>query len=84
MPTIDQIPEETSDLDRATEEEELGRLFHVARGSAGAGSVQLPWLDLDLAFLIGGAHHTDTLNIALDYRTDVEDPRWSPTGRVGG
>ncbi|MFB4308416.1 hypothetical protein [Actinomadura sp. GTD37] len=75
MLTIDQMRKETGDLDRATEEEELARIFHVARGSTHARSVELPWLDLDLAFLIGGAHYTDTFSIALDYRTGVEDPQ---------
>lgn len=54
---------------------EMAELFHVYRGSK-APEKELPWLDVDKALFIAlnrvaGAD----IGIALDYRTDREDPR---------
>jgi hypothetical protein len=51
-------------------------VFHSVRGSRVVEPVELPWLDADRSFFVavnrwGG----DDVGIALDYRTDVLDPR---------
>ncbi|MFC6880726.1 MULTISPECIES: hypothetical protein [Actinomadura] len=73
--TIDQMERETAGLSRETEDGELARMFWVARRGAQPEPVELPWLDLDRALLVGGARYSDCIAIALDYRTDAEDPQ---------
>ncbi|QKW39561.1 hypothetical protein HUT06_40635 [Actinomadura sp. NAK00032] len=73
--TIGQMEQETAGLSRETEDDELARMFWVARRSAQAEPVELPWLDIDRALLIGGARYSDCIAIALDYRPDAEDPQ---------
>jgi hypothetical protein len=75
MLTTDQMRRETEGLAYAAEGDEYAPLFQAVRGSARAEPVELPWLDLDLAVLIGGARQSDATNIALDYRTGAADPR---------
>jgi hypothetical protein len=73
--TIDQMEKETAGLSRETEDDELARMFWVARRSAQGEPVELPWLDIDRALLVGGAQYSDCIAIALDYRTGAEDPQ---------
>lgn len=54
---------------------EMSELFHVYRGSK-ASERELPWLDVDKALFIAVNRIAGAdLGIALDYRTDREDPR---------
>ncbi|MEV8099767.1 hypothetical protein [Kitasatospora sp. NPDC085879] len=56
--------------------EDLGPLFRQARGSTADGPVELPWLDAERAVLIAVARTVgDDIALALDYRTDLADPR---------
>jgi hypothetical protein len=49
--------------------------FHVVRGSV-TGPSDLPWLDVEQAFNIAVNRRLgDDVAIALDYRTDLSDPR---------
>jgi hypothetical protein len=63
--------------------------FHLARGSRSPSPVELPWLDVEKAVVIAvNRVHGDDIVIALDYRTDREDPRvvanrWLPAVRTG-
>lgn len=73
--TIDEMEAETAGLSRETEDDELAGMFWVARRSAQSEPIELPWLDIDRALLVGGARYSDCIAIALDYRTDAEDPQ---------
>ncbi|MFB4317279.1 hypothetical protein [Actinomadura sp. 21ATH] len=73
--TTDKMETETADLRRVTEDDELARIFWVARRSTQIAPAGLPWLDIDLALLVGGARYSDCISIALDYRTDADDPQ---------
>jgi hypothetical protein len=54
---------------------EMSELFHVHRGSK-ASERELPWLDVDKALFIAVNRIAGAdLGIALDTRTDREDPR---------
>jgi len=54
----------------------LGEQFRVKRGSGGAGPVELPWLDVEQALVIGGgADYGDDTWVVLDYRANRTDPR---------
>src|SRR5262249_30734430 len=63
--------------------------FHLARGSRSPSPVELPWLDVEKAVVIAvNRVYGDDIVIALDYRTDCEDPRvvasrWLPAVRTG-
>ncbi|WP_405013013.1 hypothetical protein [Kitasatospora sp. NBC_01539] len=55
---------------------DLGPLYRQARGSTATGPVELPWLDIDRAVLVGLSRTAgDDTALALDYRTDPADPR---------
>lgn len=55
---------------------ELSEKFKVKRGSAVTGPVELPWLDVEQALLIGGgADYGDDTWLVLDFRTGPTDPR---------
>ena len=73
--TTDKMEKETADLCRVTEDDELARIFWVARGSTQTQAVGLPWLNIHRALLVGGARYSDCIAIAPDYRTDAEDPQ---------
>jgi hypothetical protein len=50
--------------------------FHEALGSRAVGPLMLPWLDIEkTVFIAAGARREDEVNIALDYRTSLDDPR---------
>ena len=54
----------------------LATLLHTERGSRVARPLELPWLDVELAFLVAvNRVPGDDVGIALDYRTDRGDPR---------
>jgi len=54
---------------------EMPELFHMYQGSQEAER-QLPWLEVEKALLIAvNRNRGDDIAIALDYRTDSEDPR---------
>ncbi|MGW0711329.1 hypothetical protein ACWD4G_36140 [Streptomyces sp. NPDC002643] len=51
-------------------------IFREVRGSESDGPVELPWLDVEKAFLIAVNRNLgDDVALALDYRTDPADPR---------
>jgi hypothetical protein len=54
----------------------MSTLFHEVRGSKANGRVELPWLDVEFAvFVAVNRFPGDDIGIALDYRTDSNDPR---------
>lgn len=54
----------------------LSTVFHVVRGSRLAEPVELPWLDADRSFFVAvNRCPGDDVGVALDYRTDADDPR---------
>jgi hypothetical protein len=79
------LGEEERELSRK-QQEEVALAFRMVHGRTAGRSLDLSWLDLDYAvFLCGG----DEEFIALDYRTDVRDPRvvatdWSLAANQGG
>ena len=59
-----------------TDDDATARLFRLARGSAAAGPVELPWLDVERAVLIAvNRIPGDDVAVALDYRTSGSDPQ---------
>ncbi len=73
---IDQMHRESRSLDRLTEDDDSAELFGLARGSTLTEPVELPWLDVEHAFLIAvNRSPGDDVAIALDYRTNTADPR---------
>jgi hypothetical protein len=54
----------------------ISEVFHTARGSESAQAATLPWLDAEkTVFIAVNRHIGDDVAIALDYRTDADDPR---------
>ena len=54
----------------------MSTVFHEVRGSKTIGPVELPWLDVELAvFIAVNRFPGDDIGIALDYRTESNDPR---------
>jgi hypothetical protein len=84
VPFID-VPLSFLSVPHMRTEGELGRfvvkpgwakLMHVMRGTLFTSVPELPWLDADKAFGIIINHEIgDDVAIALDYRTDMNDPR---------
>jgi hypothetical protein len=70
-PPDDELDEEERELSRI-EQEEVESSFRMVHGSRAGRSLDLPWLDLDYAVFLGVG---DEEFLALDYRTDVRDPR---------
>jgi hypothetical protein len=65
----------------------LSPIFHEVRGSQQRTPVHLPWLDIEHAlFIAENRVPGDDVGIALDYRTNMRDPRvvasdwWSGPG----
>src|SRR5262245_27812504 len=55
---------------------QLSAVFHMVRGGRAAGPVELPWLDADRSFFVAvNRVPGDDVGIALDFRTDMDDPR---------
>jgi hypothetical protein len=74
--SIAEMERESQALDRLVRDETSAEVFRFARGCTAPGPVELPWLDIDRAFLIAGARYAgDDTAVALDYRTSVDDPR---------
>jgi hypothetical protein len=73
---VDQIRRESRALDVLADQEDTASLFRMARGTACPDPLELPWLDVDLAVIIGVNHFAgDDVAVALDYRTSTADPR---------
>jgi hypothetical protein len=71
-------PEEMSreSSGRLADDSRLSPVYHMARGSRATEPIELPWLDVERSFLIAvNRWPGDDTAIALDYRTDVLDPR---------
>ncbi|MFI7114835.1 hypothetical protein ACIBK9_51595 [Nonomuraea sp. NPDC050227] len=72
---VREIRRESASLDWMTEDSATADLFRQARGSQAGDLVELPWLDADLAVLIGvNRNPGDDVALALDYRTGSDDP----------
>jgi hypothetical protein len=66
---------ESGSLDMSADDPSLA-FFREARRSRTGGPVELPWLDVEQAFLIAvNRVPGDDVALALDYRTDPSDPR---------
>jgi hypothetical protein len=51
-------------------------VHHMARGSRATEPIELPWLDVERSFFVAvNRWPGDDTGIALDYRTDMLDPR---------
>ncbi|WP_460066259.1 hypothetical protein [Streptomyces sp. YKOK-I1] len=76
LPSTDQMTRESRSMDMFADDPPSSELFREVRGSERQGPVELPWLDVDLAFLIAvNRRPGDDVALALDYRTDPADPR---------
>lgn len=75
LTNLDHMRRESRSLDAFADDHRSSELFRVVRGSM-AGPVDLPWLDVDRAFLIAvNRMPGDDVAIALDYRSDPPAPR---------
>ena len=73
---VHQMRRESASLDWMTDDGATAELFRQARGSQATDLVELPWLDADLAVLIGvNRNPGDDVALALDYRNGSDDPR---------
>jgi hypothetical protein len=76
LDSVQAMERESRSLFFLTDDEASARLFRQARGAGRISRIDLPWLDVDQAFLIAvNQHPGDDVAIALDYRTDSTDPR---------
>lgn len=67
---------ESRSMDMFADDVSYLELFREVRGSERETPVELPWLDVEKAFLIAVCRHPgDDVALALDYRTDPADPR---------
>jgi hypothetical protein len=72
---VDLMRRESRSMDRIADDSRSSELFREVRGSV-VGSVELPWLDVELAFFVAvNRMPGDDVAIALDYRSDPSDPR---------
>ncbi|WP_198653529.1 helix-turn-helix domain-containing protein [Actinocorallia populi] len=72
---VHEMRRESAPLDWMTEDSATADFFRLARGSRAGDLVELPWLDADLAVLIGvNRNPGDDVALALDYRTGSDDP----------
>lgn len=85
---VDQIRRESRSQEWMSWDRATADLFRLARGDRSGGLVELPWLDADLAVLIGvNRNPGDDVAIALDYRSGRDDPavvasdRWTDPRR---
>ena len=75
LTSVDHMHRESRSLDLFADNSRSSELFRVARRSV-VGPVELPWLDVELAFLVAvNRMPGDDVAIALDYRSDPSDPR---------
>ncbi|MEU7757381.1 MULTISPECIES: hypothetical protein [Micromonospora] len=74
--SLDRMRFENEALDLFADDAPLSQLFRVTRGSRMNRPSDLPWLDAERAVLIAvNRDPGDDVALALDYRTDVTDPR---------
>jgi hypothetical protein len=75
LTSVGQMRWESQSLDLFADESRGSELFREVRGSV-VGAVELPWLDVELAFFVAvNRVPGDDVAIALDYRSDPSDPR---------
>ncbi len=56
--------------------EKASHMYRVRRPSADGANIELPWLDVEKAAVIGGgADYGDDVWLVLDYRSGATDPR---------
>jgi hypothetical protein len=86
--SVQSMARESNSLDFLTDDSASAQLFRQARGADRAEPIDLPWLDVDKAFLVAvNERPGDDVAVALDYRTDPADPRvvasdfWTEPGR---
>ena len=76
LTSIESMARESNSLSALTDDTASAELFRQARGTERAEPIDLPWLDVDKAFLVAvNDRPGDDVAIALDYRTDPTDPR---------
>ena len=76
LTSVEAMTRESVSLDILTDDDASAQIFRQARGVERAEPIDLPWLDIDLAFLVAvNERPGDDVAIALDYRTDPMDPR---------
>nr|WP_243715464.1 hypothetical protein [Micromonospora sp. KC207] len=76
LTSIEAMTRESTSLDILTQDHASAQLFRLARGTERTEPIDLPWLDIDMAFLVAvNKRPGDDVAIALDYRTDPIDPR---------
>jgi hypothetical protein len=76
LDSVQAMERESNSLAFLTDDEASARLFRQTRGTGQVSPVDLPWLDVDKAFLVAvNERPGDDVAIALDYRTDYTDPR---------
>ncbi|WP_157437870.1 hypothetical protein [Actinoplanes subtropicus] len=76
LDSVQAMARESNSLDILTDDAASAQLFRQARGTRPGSHVDLPWLDVDKAFLVAvNKLPGDDTAIALDYRTDHTDPR---------
>lgn len=76
LTSVEEMRRESRALERFADHPRESELFRVVRGSTAGTSVDLPWLDVERAFLIAvNRMADDDVVLALDYRGDPVDPR---------
>ncbi|WBB51098.1 hypothetical protein O3597_11775 [Verrucosispora sp. WMMA2044] len=74
--TLDRMRFENESMDLFADDAPLSQLFRVTRGSRADRAVDLPWLDAERAVFIAVNRDPGAdVALALDYRTDLADPR---------
>lgn len=75
LTSLDHMRRESRSLDMFADDDPSSEVFREVRGSV-AGPVDLPWLDVERAFLVAvNRIPGDDVAIALDYRSVPADPR---------
>lgn len=73
---VDHMWRESRSMDMFADDDRSSGLFRQVRGSRADDPVELPWLDIERAYLIAvNRVPGDDVAIALDYRGDPADPR---------
>lgn len=82
LQSLDEMVGEASEISdiswlrKCADNPELASKYQVTRGTANAGPIELPWLDVEQALVIGGgADYGDDTLIVLDYRSKATEPR---------
>lgn len=75
LTSVDHMRRESRSLDSFSDDPASSNLFRVVRGSVLGHPVELPWLDVERAFIVAvNRMPGDDVAIALDYRTNPADP----------